>query len=259
MKRKYNLGATFILAKRELLGFWRNKARIVSSIVQALIFLFVFSAGLFTTRINISGNNIPSNAFISTGIFAMTILFSGVFGGLGLIRDKLFGFMKEVVSSPISRMNVMFGKTLGVAIQCLIQCLVVVALAVGLGYFGGDVSLIYKILLIVPIALLMSVGVTGLGLLLSIRINDFQSFGLIQTFLVMPMFWFSGALFPYNVVPTYMQIGIMINPFSYGVDLIRLVFFGVSFFNVWVDILVIIAFGVVFISIGAYLFRKLEL
>ncbi|MHA1293838.1 MAG: ABC transporter permease, partial [Promethearchaeota archaeon] len=112
---------------------------------------------------------------------------------------------------------------------------------------------------IIPIMILVSIGIVGLGLIISTHMRDFQSFGLIQTFIVMPMFWISGAIFPYNSVPPFMQIAMMFNPFTYGVDIFRAVLLGVSFFPLWVDLLVVSGFGALSILIGAREFNKMEL
>jgi ABC-2 type transport system permease protein len=251
--------AIWILSKRELLAFARNKTRIISSIAQALLFLFIFSGGFFSLDIVIDGQSINPTAFVATGIIAMAILFSGVFGGLGIIRDRMFGFMRELLVAPISRRTLMTGKTLGVALQSLVQCLVMAVLSMSLGFFGYDLSLIWRTLLLMPVALLFSMGVVGIGLTISTRLTDFQSFGLIQTFLIMPMFWLSGALFAFNNVPTIMQVLMMINPISYGVDIFRFIILGVSFFPFWLDLLVLALFGAVLIIIGARSFSKMEI
>ncbi|MBD3254705.1 MAG: hypothetical protein GF383_06410, partial [Candidatus Lokiarchaeota archaeon] len=186
-------------------------------------------------------------------------LFSAVFGGLGVIRDRMFGFLKELLIAPISRRTLMIGKTLGVAMQSLVQCLIIVVLSSSLGFFGYDLNLIWRIMLLMPIALLYSMGVVGIGLTVGSRLTDFQSFGLIQTFLIMPMFWLSGALFAFNSVPEIMQIIMMINPITYGVDSFRFIILGVSFFPIWLDILVLIIFGAILILLGAKSFSSMEI
>ncbi|TXT58176.1 MAG: conserved membrane protein of unknown function [Promethearchaeota archaeon] len=251
--------AIWVLSKRELLAFVRNKTRIISSIAQALLFLFVFSGGFFSIDISIDGVDVSPMAFVASGIIAMAILFSGVFGGLGIIRDRMFGFMRELLVAPISRRTLMTGKTLGVALQSLLQCLIMAVISVAMGFFGYDPSLIWRIILLMPIALLFSLGVVGIGLTISTRLTDFQSFGLIQTFLIMPMFWLSGALFAFNSVPEIMQIIMMFNPISYGVDIFRYVILGVSFFPLWVNLLVLSAFAAILILIGANSFSNMQI
>jgi ABC-2 type transport system permease protein len=251
--------AIWVLSKRELLAFVRNKTRIISSIAQGLLFLFVFSGGFFSMDISIDGVSVNPMAFVATGIIAMAILFSGVFGGLGIIRDRMFGFMRELLVAPISRRTLMTGKTLGIALQSLLQCLIMVILSSVMGFFGYNPSLIWRTILLIPIALLFSMGVVGIGLTISTQLTDFQSFGLIQTFLIMPMFWLSGALFAFNNVPQIMQVLMMCNPISYGVDIFRFIILGVSFFPFWLDLLVLTLFGIVLIIIGAKSFSKMEI
>lgn len=253
------LAAIWVLAKREILGFYRNKARIISTLAQSILFLIIFSAGFMQLDIVIEGVTINSRAFVASGIIAMAILFSGVFGGLGIIRDRMFGFLQELLVAPVSRRILMMGKTLGVALQSLMQCLTILGVSVALGFFGYSWDLIWRTLLIIGPALLFAIGVVGIGLTVSTKVTDFQSFGLIQTFLIMPMFWFSGALFAFNTVPIFMQAIIMINPISYGVDIFRFVLLGVSYFPLWLNLLVLGVFGSVLILLGAFSFSRMEI
>jgi len=255
---KLNYAAVWILARRELYEFFRSKTRIISSLAQGLLFLLVFSAGFANIGIAIQGMSIDSRAFTASGIAAIVILFTGVFGGMGVMRDKMFGFMKELIVAPVSRRTLMLGKTLGIALQTLLQVEIILGLSIALGFFGYDLSLIWRMILILPVALLASIGIVGMGLTISTRMRDFQSFGLIQTFLVMPMFWLCGALFAFNNVPFAMQVIMMFNPFTYSVDLFRAVLLNVSFFPIWLDLIVMMAFGAVLILIGARSFNKME-
>ncbi|MGB5911972.1 MAG: ABC transporter permease [Promethearchaeia archaeon] len=253
LESRTNYGAVWILAKRELMSFWRSKSRIISSLVQSLLFLFVFGAG--SQSVTIDGVIIDPRAFAGSGVAAIVILFTGIFGGMSVFRDKMFGFMKELLVAPVSRKILMFGRTLGIALQTLLQVAIVIGLGIAIGYFGYDLSLIWRFMLILPVALLASIGIVGLGLIISSRLRDMQSFGLIQTFIVMPMFWLSGALIPF---PPEFQIVTMLNPFSYSVDLFRFVLLGVSVFEFWLDIIVVVGFSTILILIGARSFNKME-
>lgn len=255
---KINYNAVWALAKRELLGFWRNKSRVISSIAQGILFLFVFAGGFSSLSITIDGVPVDSKAFTASGIAAIVILFTGIFGGMSIFRDKMFGFMKELLVAPVSRRTLMFGRTLGISLQTLIQVLIMIGLSITFGYYGYDINLIWRVMLVLPVALLASMGIVGVGLTISTRLNDMQSFGLIQTFIVMPMFWLSGALFAFNSVPLPMQVIMMCNPFTYSVDLFRLMLLGVSYFPFWLDLIVMIVFGAILILIGARSFNKME-
>lgn len=255
---KINYNAVWALAKRELLGFWRNKSRVISSIAQGILFLFVFAGGFSSLSITIDGVPVDSRAFTASGIAAIVILFTGIFGGMSIFRDKMFGFMKELLVAPVSRRTLMFGRTLGISLQTLIQVLIMIGLSITFGYYGYDINLIWRVMLVLPVALLASMGIVGVGLTISTRLNDMQSFGLIQTFIVMPMFWLSGALFAFNSVPLPMQVIMMCNPFTYSVDLFRLMLLGVSYFPFWLDLIVMVVFGAILILIGARSFNKME-
>jgi len=254
-----NYNVVWMLVRREVVAFWRSKARVITSIAQGFLFLFIFSAGFAKFPIIIDGEVIESTSYVASGICAMAILFMGIFGGLGLMRDRLFGFMKELMASPISRRTLMFGKTFGVAIQTVIQSVIFLIVSIIFGFFSLDIGMIWRVLTIIPIALLASIGVVGLGLIISTRLRDFQSFGLIQTFIVMPMFWLSGALMPVNAMDEWMRIAMRFNPYTYTVDLFRMVLLGVSLYPIWLDLLVMTSFGVVMILIGAWSFNKMEI
>ncbi len=255
---KINYNAVWAMAKRELLGFWRNKSRVISSIAQGILFLFVFAGGFSSLSITIDGVPVDPRAFTASGIAAIVILFTGIFGGMSIFRDKMFGFMKELLVAPVSRRTLMFGRTLGISLQTLVQVLIMIGLSITFGYYGYDINLIWRVMLVLPVALLASMGIVGVGLTISTRLNDMQSFGLIQTFIVMPMFWLSGALFAFNSVPLPMQVIMMCNPFTYSVDLFRLMLLGVSYFPFWLDLIVMVAFGTILILIGARSFNKME-
>ncbi|MFX1322293.1 MAG: ABC transporter permease [Promethearchaeota archaeon] len=258
IKFKINYSAVLVLIKREILAFLRSKARIITSIAQGLFFLLVFSSGFSQFNIQIGDKFVDPKPYIASGITAMAILFTGMFGGLGLMRDNLFGFMKELMASPISRRTLMIGKTLGVAFLTLIQCIIFLIVSIIFGFFGYDITLIWTVLLIIPVALLAGIGIVGLSLIISTRIRDFQSFGLIQTFIVMPMFWLSGALMSINFFPNWMQIAMKWNPYTYTVDLFRFILLGVSFFPIWMDLLVMSCFGIIMILLGAWSFNKMN-
>ncbi|MFX1590099.1 MAG: ABC transporter permease [Promethearchaeota archaeon] len=257
LNMKLNYGAVWVLARRELLEFWRNKTRLISSLVQGILFLVVFSNGFGFIAPIIGGVQVDQRAFTASGISAIIILFTGIFGGMGVMRDKMFGFMKELIVAPVSRRTLMIGKTLGVALQTLIQVCIIVFLSLALGYLGFDLSLIWRILLILPVALLASIGIVGMGLTISTRMRDFQSFGLVQTFIVMPMFMLSGAFFSFDTAGILQPV-MLINPFTYSVDLFRAVLLGVSSLPVWLDLLVMSIFGTVLILLGARSFSTME-
>jgi ABC-2 type transport system permease protein len=203
----------------------------------------------------INGVLVDPRAYAASGISAIVILFTGIFGGMGVMRDKMFGFMKELIVAPVSRQTLMLGKTLGVALQTLTQVFIIVILGIIFGYYGYDLNLIWRIILILPVALLASIGIVGMGLTISTRMRDFQSFGLIQTFIVMPMFLISGAFY---VISGPIGLAAMFNPFTYSVDLFRAVLVGASFFPIWLDLLVAVTFGTILILLGARSFKNME-
>ncbi|MBY8983141.1 MAG: ABC transporter permease [Candidatus Lokiarchaeota archaeon] len=255
---RINYPAIWVLAKRELFAFWRNKARIITSFSQAILFLAVFSLSLPMKQIPIEGQLVDTKAFITSGIGALSVLFTGIFGGLGILRDKMFGFMKELIVAPVSRNTLMIGRTLGIALQTVIQVIIVLVISILIGFLGFDATLIWRILIVLPVVLLSSLGIVGLGLIIGTKIRDFESFGLIQTFIVMPMFWLSGAMFAIDTTDPIMQVLFRCNPFTYSVDLFRFIILGVSYFPYWLDLLVMSIFAIVLILLGSISFSKMK-
>ncbi|MFX1237256.1 MAG: ABC transporter permease [Promethearchaeota archaeon] len=253
VQAKINYNAVWILAKRELMSFWRSKSRVISSFIQAILFLFVFGVGFSTAEIILGGTVVDSRAFTASGIGAMVILFTGIFGGMSVFRDKMFGFIKELMVAPVSRRTLMLGRTVGVAMQTMMQVLLVIGIGIAIGFFGYDLDLIWKVILVIPVSFVASLGIVGIGLTISTKLNDMQSFGLIQTFIVMPMMWLSGA-----VINLPWQI-LAFNPFSYSVDIFRFILLGASHFPWWLDLAVLSLFGAVLLLIGAREFNKMEI
>ncbi|MBY9005628.1 MAG: ABC transporter permease [Candidatus Lokiarchaeota archaeon] len=253
-----NYSGIWVLAKRELLAFWRNKIRIITSFSQAILFLSVFIFSFPSSVISIGGQQIDSKAFIASGIGAMTVLFTGIFGGLGVMKDKMFGFMKELIIAPVSRNTLMLGRTLGIAIQTIIQVFIILLISLAVGFFGYDPNMIWRFLLALPVVLLSCLSIVGLGITIGTRMRDFESFGLIQTFIVMPMFWLSGAMFPLSTSAPVMQVLNRCNPLFYSIDLFRLIILGASYHPFWIDLIVMGVFAISMILLGSYSFKKME-
>ena len=169
--------------------FWRNKTRVISSIAQGFMLLIIFTFGFSSFQFDVGGTEIPTQAFIASGMITLAILFGGIFGGLSLIRDKLFGFLKEMLVSPIKRSEIMIGKTLGVGLQSVIGGIIIMLISISIGSFSLELFLIIRVILVIPVFLILSIGLVGIGLVIASKMSDFQGFGLVQTFLIMPMMW----------------------------------------------------------------------
>jgi len=245
------LRGIYSLLLREVKRYLRERTRIISSFVQPLLWLIIFGAGL--------GSVMPSSAnfsyqeFIFPGIICQTLLFTSMFMGISVIWDRQFGFLKEILVAPISRVSIFIGKMLGVSTDSMIQGTIVLMLGFLIGV-NINLPLIVKT---IPLMFLITVGLVCIGLTLASVMNSLESFGTIMTFVNLPMFLLSGALFPVQNLPSWLQWVVYINPLTYAVDALRIVILGdeyVSLFTLQFDMIVIIVFDVVMILVGTYSF-----
>jgi ABC-2 type transport system permease protein len=246
------MGTIYILWLRQLKRYVRAKSRIVGSLGQPILFLLALGYGFGSVfQASGQGNYLQ---FLAPGIVGMSILFTAIFGGIEVIWDKQFGFLKETLVAPVSRIQIMFGRSLGGATVAVIQGVIVLGLATLFGFrpLAGQIPL--ALLFMFLIALLF----TALGTAIASVLNDMQGFQLIMNFLVMPMFFLSGALFPLTGLPKILNIITRVNPMTYGVDGLRGLLVGSNHFSIANDFFVISIITLVFLGIGSYLFNKIE-
>ncbi len=246
--------AIYVMWIRQLKRYSRSRARIIGSLGQPLLFLLGlgFGFGSIFQRAG-QGNYIH---FLAPGVVAMTILFSSVFSGIELIWDRQFGFLKETLVAPVPRLAIMIGRTLGGATVAVLQGLIVVVICVAAGFRINNWSAL-------PMAfvymILTAVLFTAFGTAIASVLSDFQGFQLVMNFLVMPMFFLSGALFPLTNVPRLLEIIATCNPLSYGVDGLRLALIGIAHFGAATDLAVLSVLAAALLVVGAYLFSKVQL
>lgn len=248
------MSAVYILWLRQLKRYVRARSRIVASLGQPLLFLLGlgFGFGPIFQRAG-QGNYIQ---FLAPGVIAMTILFTSVFAGIELIWDRQFGFLKETLVAPVPRILIMAGRTLGGATVAMIQGLIVVGICMAAGFrvhtLGGlPLALVFMALT----ALLF----TALGTAIASLLEDFQGFQLIMNFLVMPIFFLSGALFPLTNVPTALNALATLDPLSYGVDGLRVALSGAAHFGAATDLAVLCGATAAALALGSYLFSRIQL
>jgi len=246
------LNGLYALWYREFKVFTREKSRIVSSLVQPLMWLVIFGTGLGST-VAITGINYQT--FIYPGILCMTVLFGSLFFGLYIIMDKRVDFLKEVLVAPLSRTTIFFGKVLGGATDGIIEVLMLLAL--GALFFGIHFT-IYSLIVTIMMVLLLMVSIVSLGLTIGSLMSSPEGFGLITSFLIFPLFFLSGALFPVNNLPKWLYAFVAINPVSYTVDGLRTVILGMSGFGLGIDITVTALFAVVMVIIGTWTFSRMK-
>jgi ABC-2 type transport system permease protein len=242
----------YILWLRQIKRYFRSKARIIGSIGQPLLFLVALGFGMSSIFEEAGRGDYIS--FLSPGIISMTILFSAVFTGIDVIWDRQFGFLKETLVSPVSRLKIMIGRTLGGATTSLFQGILVFIIAIFLG-FKIDWSML-------PLALLFMFMIafffTALGTTIGSLLRDMQGFQLIVNFLIMPIFFLSGALFPIDSSSQVLKSLLVINPLSYGVDGIRGVLTGQFYFSLGIGLFVFLGLIIIISTIGSYVFSKIE-
>jgi ABC-2 type transport system permease protein len=243
----------YILWLRQLKRYSRSRARMVGSLAQPILFLVALGFGFGPIYQKAGGGNYIQ--FIAPGIIAMSIIFTAMFAGIEVIYDRQFGFLKETLVAPVPRWTIMLGRTFGGATVAVIQGIVVFFIAVAIGFRPES-------LLMAPLALLFMTLIafffTALGTAIASPMEDMQAFPLIINFLIMPLFFLSGALFPLSGLPKAIQTIIYANPLSYGVDGIRAALTGQMHFAMHTDFLVLFAFAAAALAIGSYLFSKIE-
>ena len=247
------MSAIYILWKRELIRYFRSRARLIGSLGQPLLFLVALGFGLGPIFQKAGQGNYFQ--FLGPGVVCMGILFTGVFAGIQVIWDRQFGFLKETLVAPVTRFEIMFGKTLGGATVAFIQGCFVLILTIIVGFRVQNV-------LMIPLALiamfLIALFFTALGISIASILEDMQGFQLILNFIVQPVFFLSGALFPLTGVVSFLSVIAYFNPLAYGVDAVRGSLTGVTHFGLMTDFTVLAIISVIVLSIGSYLFSKVE-
>jgi ABC-2 type transport system permease protein len=248
------MSAIYILWLRQLKRYVRSKPRIVAALGQPLLFLLGlgFGFGPIFQKAG-QGNYIQ---FLAPGVIGMTVLFTSVFSGIELIWDRQFGFLKETLVAPVPRTLIMIGRTLGGATVGIIQGMIVLAICLATGFRPTTWSALPMAVLFMA---LIAVMFTALGTAIASVLSDFQGFQLVMNFLVMPIFFLSGALFPLTNLPKLMEIVANLDPLSYGVDGLRTSLIGVGHFGAGFDVLVLALVTTALLSGGTYLFSRIQL
>jgi ABC-2 type transport system permease protein len=233
---------------REVIRFWRDKSRIVSSLVQPLLFLIVLGGGFSFVRFG----NINYQTFLFPGIVAMSLVGISIASGVSVIWDREFGFLKEILVAPISRTSIFIGKALGGCTTALIQGIIILSLSFIIGVPITPNSFLLSIFLMIVISL----GLVSIGLIIASLIETFESFGMIMNFIIFPLIFLSGAFFPLQEAPEWLKIISFANPLTYGVEAIRYTIIGFSSIPFSLSLTIIIAFSLVMILLGGIAFSR---
>lgn len=247
------LPVIYILWLRQIKRYVRSRARIFGSLGQPLLFLIALGFGLGPIYERAGGGNYIQ--FLVPGVIAMSILFTAMFTGIELIWDRQFGFLKETMVAPVSRFDIMIGRTLGGATVAMLQGIIVFVITL---FFGFRPESVLGLLLALIFMILIGILFTALGTAIASKLTDMQGFQLIMNFLIMPIFFLSGALFPLPGLPPALTVVTRINPLAYGVDGLRGALINQAHFGIGLDLIVLGVITAVVLWIGTYLFSKIE-
>jgi ABC-2 type transport system permease protein len=211
----------YVIWLRDVTRFWRDTPRRIGAFFQPILYLFLLGTGLQSAFKAFGGSDVKYVLFMFPGILGMTVLFTAVFSSISIVWDREFGFLKEVLVSPIPRSSVAVGKVIGGATTALMQGMVLLVLAFLPMFFGFSLSTLYKVLALLPVIALLAVAMTALGVVVAARMRSFEGFPIIMNFILMPLFFLSGAMFPLQGLPGWMTFLTRINPLTYGVDALR--------------------------------------
>lgn len=246
--------AIYILWLRELKKYTRSRAQIVASLGQPLLYLLVLGFGL--GPVFAKAGNGSYLQFVAPGVIGMTVLFTSVFSGIALLFDRQFGFLKETLVAPVPRIRIMIGRTLGGATVATLQGTLIFVVCLIAGFRPTSLATIpLGFLFMVLIAIVFAAFGTAIGS----GLQDMQGFQLIMNFLVLPIFFLSGALYPLSNLPAVLSVVTRVDPLSYGVDGLRGAFIGVSHFGATTNLLVLACIAVVLLVFGAWRFSKIEI
>lgn len=240
---------------RNMKRYIRSKSRIIGSISMPLFFLLFLGFGL-NSVVQLPGMGGNYIAFLIPGMVAMSVLFTSVFSGIQIIWDKQFGFLKETLVAPVSRLEIMLGQTIGGATTAFIQGVIILVLSLFIGLHANSVV---GFLIAFGFMALIGIAFTAFGIAIASRMDDMTGFQLIMNFVIFPIFGLSGALFPISSLPPIFAGITMFDPLTYGVEGIRYGLTGASQISPLVSLAVLGTFTIAMIVAGAYLFRKIKI
>jgi ABC-2 type transport system permease protein len=248
--------AVYVIVAREYKKFLREKSRLFSAIARPLLWLFLIGGGM--SRLVPAEEGVSYTQFIFPGILGMTILFSSIFSSISIIWDKEFGFMKEILVAPISRFSIVIGKATSGMLLSTTQAVIILALFPFVGLELGLLQIVWIIL----VCMVLSFAIAAFGILLASFYDSYESFSVIMNFIVMPMFFLSGAMYPVKLLPDILRILAKFNPLTYGIDALKNIIFPLETgrmgadFPLVMDLAIIVAAAVIFVLIGGKTFER---
>jgi ABC-2 type transport system permease protein len=247
------MGAIYILWLRELKRYVRSRVQVVVSLGQPCLYLLALGFGLGPVFQKAGLGSYLQ--FMAPGVIGMTVLFSSVFSGIAMLWDRQFGFLKETLVAPVSRMQIMIGRTLGGATVAVLQGTLILIICLIAGFRPHSwMAIPVAFLFVVLIAIVFA----ALGTAIGSTIKDMQGFQLVMNFMVMPIFFLSGALYPLANLGVVLRVITRLDPLTYGVDGLRGALINQWHFHPAVNAGLLATIALVFLSLGAYLFSKIE-
>src|SRR4051795_8146503 len=213
---RHDLRAVRVVWQREMIRFSRDRLRMLTSLIQPVLFLFVLGTGLSTITAG-STRGVNFRTFMYPGALSMAVLFTAMFSAASIVWDREFGFLREMLVAPVSRWSIVLGKCFGGATTAALQGVIILALAglVGVPYSASLILVVFGEMLLLAFTL------TAFGVMTAARIAQFQSFMALNQMLLMPLFFLSGALFPLANLPGWLRVLTRLDPLTYAVDPVR--------------------------------------
>jgi len=244
----------YILWLREVKKYSRSRVQIVASLGSPIMYLGVLGFGLGPIfRKAGEGSYLQ---FMAPGVIGMTVLFTSMFSGIALLWDRQFGFLKETLVAPVPRLWIMMGRTLGGATVSMFQGLLILVISVIAGFRPVSFTVIPTAIFFMA---LIAIVFAALGTVIGSSLTNMQGFQLVMNFLVMPIYFLSGALYPLNNLPRALALLTRIDPLTYGVDGVRTVLTGVTHFGLTLDAIVLVGVAILLLGAGAWRFSKIEI
>ncbi len=240
---------------RNIKRYLRSKSRMIGSLGMPVFFLLVLGFGL-NSVVRIPNMEQGYTGFIIPGIVSMSVLFTSVFSGIQIIWDKQFGFLKETLVAPVSRIEIMIGQTVGGATAALIQGFIIIIVSL---LMGLNIPSIHGFFIAVLFMILIGLSFTALGIAIASRMEDMHGFQLIMNFVIFPIFGLSGALFPIENLPSWLKFLPRLDPLTYGVEGIRYGLLGTAQITPFVSFSVLVGFMILMVIVGAFLFRRISI
>ena len=253
-RRIFDWEATYGIWLRDLKKFGREKTRLWGGVARPLLWLIILGSSLkgAVSHSSLGNTNLDYTQYIFPGVIGLTIIFAGLISATSIIWDREFGFLKEVMAAPVPRLAIILGKALGGATQATLQGIITLAFAPIIGLWLSPLTIIELIAMMFLVAFTM----TAMGVAIAANMSSFEGFGTISNFVVMPMYFLSGAIYPTSSIPDWIKPLIIINPLSYGVDALRQITVGVASFPFWFDLGFLIIFSTICIAIAVPLFNR---